>query len=78
MIDRSVPPRAVAMNSIRIKWIATQVESSKLVLNRIVIQLFCVQINNLIIISQKRFMSVMVQKQSSICKIKEKKKARPA
>jgi transcription-repair coupling factor (superfamily II helicase) len=72
-----MPPRAIAlMNSIRIKWIATWVE--KLVLKQGKNDGF-VSDQQSDYYQSKRFMSVMdfVQKQSSICKIKEKK-PRPA
>jgi transcription-repair coupling factor (superfamily II helicase) len=62
LIDRfgPMPPRAIAlMNSIRIKWIATQVGIEKLVLKQGKMIYFVCQINNLIIISRSAFMSVM-------------------
>jgi transcription-repair coupling factor (superfamily II helicase) len=74
-----MPPRAIAlMNSIRIKWIATQVGIEKLVLKQGKMIGYFVS-DQQSDYQSKRFMSVMnfVQKQSSICKIKEKK-PRPA
>jgi transcription-repair coupling factor (superfamily II helicase) len=81
LIDRfgPMPPRAIAlMNSIRIKWIATQVGIEKLVLKQGKMIGYFVSDQQSDYYQSKRFMSVMnfVQKQSSICKIK--KKPRPA
>jgi transcription-repair coupling factor (superfamily II helicase) len=70
--------RAIAlMNSIRIKWIATQVGIEKLVLKQGKMIGYFVS-DQQSDYQSKRFMSVMdfVQKQSSICK--KKKKPRPA
>jgi transcription-repair coupling factor (superfamily II helicase) len=63
------------MNSIRIKWIATQVGIEKLVRQND--RLFCVDQQS-DYYQSKRFMSVMdfVQKQSSICKIKKRNQDR--
>jgi transcription-repair coupling factor (superfamily II helicase) len=77
LIDRfgPMPPRAIAlMNSIRIKWIATQVGIEKLVMKQGKMIGYFVSDQQSDYYQSKRFMSVMnfVQKQSSICKIKEK------
>jgi transcription-repair coupling factor (superfamily II helicase) len=80
LIDRfgPMPPRAIAlMNSIRIKWIATQVGIEKLLKQGKMIGYF-VSDQQSDYYQSKRFMSVMnfVQKTSSICKIKEKNQDR--
>jgi transcription-repair coupling factor (superfamily II helicase) len=77
LIDRfgPMPPRAIAlMNSIRIKWIATQVGIERVLKQGKMIGYF-VSDQQSDYYQSKRFMSVMnfVQKQSSICKIKETK-----
>jgi transcription-repair coupling factor (superfamily II helicase) len=77
LIDRfgPMPPRAIAlMNSIRIKWIATQVGIEKLVMKQGKMIGYFVSDQQSDYYQSKRFMSVMsfVQKQSVICKIKEK------
>jgi transcription-repair coupling factor (superfamily II helicase) len=79
LIDRFGPAtRAIAlMNSIRIKWIATQVGIEIVLKQGKMIGYFVSDQQS--DYQSKRFMSVMVlfKKQSSICKIKEKK-PRPA
>lgn len=77
LVDRfgPMPPRAIAlMNSIRIKWVATQVGIEKLVLKQGKMIGYFVSDQQSDYYQSKRFKSVMdfVQKQSSICKIKEK------
>jgi transcription-repair coupling factor (superfamily II helicase) len=77
LIDRfgPMPPRAIAlMNSIRIKWIATQIGIEKLVMKQGKMIGYFVSDQQSDYYQSKRFMSVMnfVQKQSAICKIKEK------
>jgi transcription-repair coupling factor (superfamily II helicase) len=77
LIDRfgPMPPRAIAlMNSIRIKWIATQVGIEKLVMKQGKMIGYFVSDQQSDYYQSKRFMSVMnfVQKQSALCKIKEK------
>jgi transcription-repair coupling factor (superfamily II helicase) len=75
LIDRfgPMPPRAIAlMNSIRIKWIATQVGIEKLVLKQGKMIGYFVSDQQSDYYQSKRFMSVIIcSKQSSICKIKE-------
>ncbi|TDE06655.1 transcription-repair coupling factor [Flavobacterium hiemivividum] len=77
LIDRfgPMPPRAIAlMNSIRIKWIATQVGIEKLVMKQGKMIGYFVSDQQSDYYQSKRFTSVMdfVTKNSSICKIKEK------
>lgn len=77
LIDRfgPMPPRAIAlMNSIRIKWIATQVGIEKLVMKQGKMIGYFVSDQQSDYYQSKRFTSVMsfVQSHSSICKIKEK------
>jgi transcription-repair coupling factor (superfamily II helicase) len=70
-----MPPRAIAlMNSIRIKWIATQVGIEKLVLKQGKMIGYFVSDQQSDYYQSKRFMSVMdfVQKQTDLCKMKEK------
>jgi transcription-repair coupling factor (superfamily II helicase) len=77
LIDRfgPMPPRAIAlMNSIRIKWIATQVGIEKLVMKQGKMIGYFVSDQQSDYYQSNRFTSVMgfVQSHSSICKIKEK------
>ena len=77
LIDRfgPMPPRAKAlMNSIRIKWIATRIGIEKLVMKKGKMIGYFVSDQQSDYYQSKRFIAVMdfVQKQSSICKIKEK------
>jgi transcription-repair coupling factor (superfamily II helicase) len=62
------------MNSIRIKWIATQVGIEKLVLKQGKMICYFVSDQQSDYYQSKRFMSVMdfVQKQTDLCKMKEK------
>ncbi len=77
LIDRfgPMPPRAIAlMNSIRIKWIASGIGIEKLVMKQGKMIGYFVSDQQSDYYQSNRFMSVMhfVQKQSALCKIKEK------
>ncbi|OCB77265.1 transcription-repair coupling factor [Flavobacterium crassostreae] len=77
LIDRfgPMPPRAIAlMNSIRIKWIASSLGIEKLVMKQGKMIGYFVSDQQSDYYQSNRFMAVMqfVQKQSAICKIKEK------
>jgi transcription-repair coupling factor (superfamily II helicase) len=77
LIDRfgPMPPRAKAlMNSIRIKWIATRIGIEKLVMKQGKMIGYFISDQQSDYYQSKRFQDVLqfVQKQSSICKMKEK------
>jgi transcription-repair coupling factor (superfamily II helicase) len=77
LIDRfgPMPPRALAlMNSIRIKWIATKVGIEKLVMKKGKMIGYFVADQNSDYYTSKRFQQMLqfVQKNSSICVMKEK------
>ncbi|WP_310558480.1 transcription-repair coupling factor [Flavobacterium sp.] len=77
LIDRfgPMPPRALAlMNSIRIKWIATKVGIEKLVMKKGKMIGYFVADQNSDFYTSKRFQQMLqfVQKNSSICVMKEK------
>jgi transcription-repair coupling factor (superfamily II helicase) len=77
LIDRfgPMPPRAIAlMNSIRIKWIATRVGIEKLVMKQGKMIGYFVSDQQSKYYQSNRFQDVLqfVQKNSSICKMKEK------
>jgi transcription-repair coupling factor (superfamily II helicase) len=70
-----MPPRALAlMNSIRIKWIATKVGIEKLVMKKGKMIGYFVADQNSDFYTSKRFQQMLqfVQKNSSICVMKEK------
>jgi len=77
LIDRfgPMPPRAKAlMNSIRIKWIATRLGIEKLVMKKGKMIGYFVSDQQSAYYQSKRFTNLLqfVQKNSAICKIKEK------
>jgi transcription-repair coupling factor (superfamily II helicase) len=77
LIDRfgPMPPRALAlMNSIRIKWVATKVGIEKLVMKKGKMIGYFVADQNSDFYTSKRFQQMLqfVQKNSSICVMKEK------
>jgi transcription-repair coupling factor (superfamily II helicase) len=70
-----MPPRAIAlMNSIRIKWIATQVGIEKLVLKQGKMIGYFVSDQQSDYYQSKRFMSVMVQNKVQSVRLKKKTK----
>ncbi|MCG9791898.1 transcription-repair coupling factor [Flavobacterium algicola] len=77
LIDRfgPMPPRAIAlMNSIRIKWIATQIGIEKLVMKKGKMICYFVSDQQSDYYQSNRFRNVLtfVQKHSNLCKMKEK------
>ena len=77
LIDRfgPMPPRAIAlMNSIRIKWIASQIGIEKLVMKQGKMICYFVSDQQSDYYQSNRFRSVLmfVQKHSNLCKMKEK------